>query len=206
MTRRKHEIEAELARTQRELRDARRGYDTVTAALEGGAGDPLAVALARAEKAEAALTVLKKAAAAHHRDGNRETWLALYDALDATPADLATHLVATETTTTTVPALDEESASALLAYWRERGYIDEPEMITLHPSTRVRTVSRGPGGELTITARRPGDPVPITPIGINAGNLKNWITTFPVVIPPSDYAWDVRAIGDVGVQVTRARS
>lgn len=88
MTKRKHEIEAELARTQRELREARRSYDTVTAALEGGAGNPLAAAIASAEMAECALAALHEAAAAHHRDGNRETWLALHDALAATPADL----------------------------------------------------------------------------------------------------------------------
>ena len=113
-------------------------------------------------------------------------------------------LVVTETETTTVEPLDEEGARALLAYWRERGYIDEPEMITLHPSMRARTVSRGPEGELVIVTHAADAPVPITPIGIVAGDLVSWTTTFPVVIPPSEHAWDVLAAGD-GVQVTRAK-
>ena len=46
------QAESRAERLERELAEARRGYDTVTAALEGGTGDPLAHALRRAEKAE----------------------------------------------------------------------------------------------------------------------------------------------------------
>lgn len=64
------QAEGRAERLERELAEARRGYDTVTAALEGGTGDPLASALRRAEKAErerdaarAQLAALREAAA-----------------------------------------------------------------------------------------------------------------------------------------------